>query len=208
MEELNIKTVKSVLRYEERKDKLEARKEENLLVYKTNFRRDSRKDDNSTTSYKRDDGARGFKGEDKRFVCYACSQPGHIVRYCPKFKERIDKEERRHNMEHRQNKRSRKRISGKKAQYDSDKDCESESEEDELSGKVAKTRTDTKAIVAVIENESEKTERVNAIVNRSPVKEKDSNLGSSARDHMTPHKDRLKVGQWREVFCSRQRKSD
>ncbi|XP_068250448.1 myb-like protein X [Palaemon carinicauda] len=124
--DLDIKTVKSVLLFEEIQDKLEARKEENLLVYKMNFRRDSRKED----------------GNSKR-----------------RERKKEDTEERRNNTEDRQNKRSRKRIPGKKPQYDRDKDHESEYKEEELSGKVAKTRTDTKAIVAVIENESEMTKK-------------------------------------------------
>ncbi|XP_068240889.1 nucleolar protein 58-like [Palaemon carinicauda] len=140
MEDLNIKTVKSVLLFKERQEKLEARKEENLLVYRTNFIRDSKKEDgNSSTRYKRE-GSRGFKGEDKRFEERRDNEERGDN------EERRDKKERRHNTKDRQNKRSKKGISGKKAQFYSDKDCENESEEEELSGKVAKTRTDTKAM--------------------------------------------------------------
>ncbi|XP_066980902.1 uncharacterized protein [Macrobrachium rosenbergii] len=137
-----------------RQDKLEAREEEESSVYKTSFKRASRKEaGNSSKNYRREDDACGYRREDKRFVCYACSQLGHITRNCPKFEESKDKEERRDNEERRyktedkQNK-SKKNISGKKAQYESDENSESEFEEEELTAKVAKPKINTKAIVA------------------------------------------------------------
>ena len=217
IEDLNVKNVKTILLFEERQDKLDARKGEEMMAYKSTFRGYRREDDYN--DYRREEG--------RRIICFACNQSGHIAKYCPKFEEARYHEDRRYdekrgrreskyrteenydrrgknyanfegwrNEDDREVKEERK-LKEEKRQRGNKKSSMRKAEFSSGSDYEEESVTQhSKATIAILENEDGQKERIKAIVNKSSVKEEEDhkliwNIDSGASDHMTPYKDIL-----------------